>query len=90
MLFLKIYLSLCERVLPITHPPSTCMIQYLDMLISLDCVKEKLEGSFGKKNDIYFRVFQLSLFFRSAFVPCASWAGYDEGNDFLNSTWRVR
>ncbi|KAJ3538478.1 hypothetical protein NM688_g6516 [Phlebia brevispora] len=29
-------------------------------------------------------------FFWSAYVSCADWAGYDEGADFLNSTWRVR
>ncbi|GJE89528.1 M19 family dipeptidase [Phanerochaete sordida] len=33
---------------------------------------------------------QVGGFFWSAFVACADWAGYDEGPDFLNSTWRVR
>lgn len=33
---------------------------------------------------------QVGGFFWSAFVACADWAGYEEGEDFLNSTWRVR
>ncbi|THG99277.1 hypothetical protein EW026_g3041 [Hermanssonia centrifuga] len=33
---------------------------------------------------------QVGGFFWSAFVACPDWAGYDDGEDFLNSTWRVR